>query len=250
MKRWMAALLGLTAGVWGTAVYAGTVPAAWQLGMEVVPVAHLPGAKVRTPARLEMLLAQTRMGRWDVRAAPSPLATLAAQDITVWMGPLLRDVSLPDAWRQSPLGWSASPMAIMRSDTRIGAWQQLRDRTVCLARDGRYVGELAARFKAREQVYPSVADALLALRAGLCDATVQDEGLLRELLRFPEWKKFSAQLAPYRHEDLTVVVRDDVPVPNEFSQAVNPAKLRALARQQAKDIAFEVYLDQVVPDCH
>jgi hypothetical protein len=28
------------------------------------------------------------------------------------------------------------------------------------------------------------------------------------------------------------------------------ATLRAAVKQQARDIAFEVYLDQTVPDCH
>jgi len=33
-------------------------------------------------------------------------------------------------------------------------------------------------------------------------------------------------------------------------QATSPERLRELARRQARDIAFEVYLDQTVPDCH
>jgi len=159
---------------------------------------------------------------------------------------------LPEGVERVPLGWSASPMAIMRSDTTIGRWEELKHHTVCLAADGRYRGELAARYGAVEQVYPSATDALLALRTGQCDATVQDEGFLRELLKFPEWHKFSATLAPYRHQSLVRLVRADLPSAQRLSlsRVTGIATLQAAAQRQARDIAFEVYLDQTVPDCH
>jgi len=35
-----------------------------------------------------------------------------------------------------------------------------------------------------------------------------------------------------------------------LATATSPGRLAALTADQARDIAFEVYLDQVVPDCH
>jgi polar amino acid transport system substrate-binding protein len=114
------------------------------------------------------------------------------------------------------------------------------------------VGELSARFAAIEQVYPSATDALLALRTGQCDAAVEDEGFLRALLKYPEWRKFSAQLQPYRTAALTQLRRPELPEAGRqaLRQALAPASLRRQAAEQAKAIAFEVYLDQTVPDCH
>src|SRR5690606_38095356 len=95
-----------------------------------------------------------------------------------------------------PTGHRLQRMAIMRSDTDIKSWQQLKGRTVCVARGGLYTGTIAAQFGAVEIEYPAPADALLALRVGECDATVHEASLLSALLKFPEWKKFSATLRP------------------------------------------------------
>ena len=54
----------------------------------------------------------------------------------------------------------------MRSDTDIGSWQALAGRTACVVDSGPYSGEIAERFGAIEQRYPSATDVLLAVRAG------------------------------------------------------------------------------------
>jgi polar amino acid transport system substrate-binding protein len=209
---------------------------------------------VRTPVQLEALL--IRAGTDGVRlqqvAASQAVDRIRGGTLDAWVGAVPPQSLLPEGVERVPLGWSASPMAIMRSDTTIGRWEELKHHTVCLAADGRYRGELAARYGAVEQVYPSATDALLALRTGQCDATVQDEGFLRELLKFPEWHKFSATLAPYRHQSLVRLVRADLPSAQRLSlsRVTGIATLQAAAQRQARDIAFEVYLDQTVPDCH
>lgn len=260
--RWW--LAGGMAGLWlsgalcgALASPQGTEPAHDQsvvVGIPVVPAETAPGAKVRTPVRMEALAGAAVAG-------PAHLSPVSAADAAVqlqtkaldaWIGVLPGDQALPSSIRATPLRWSASPMAIMRTDTDIHGWKALRGRTVCLVRDGRYVGELAARFDAREQLYPSSTDALLALRTGQCDLTVQDEAFLRQLLKFPEWKKFSASLTPYRYANLVRLTPRDQSREKEAAlrKATEPASLQALAEQQARDIAFEVYLDQDVPDCH
>lgn len=225
-----------------------------RLGIARVPPAPIPGAKVRTPVQLEALL--IRVG--DRGVQPQPVTAEQAGDLIhqktldAWVGALPPQASLPEDVRHVALAWSASPMAIMRSDTTIRRWEDLKHHSVCLAADGRYRGELVSRYGAIERVYPSATDALLALRTGQCDATVQDEGFLRELLKFPEWHKFSATLEPYRHQDLVRLTRSDLPAAQRalLSRETGPAALRSAAKKQARDIAFEVYLDQTVPDCH
>jgi len=177
---------------------------------------------------------------------------LADGTLDAWVGVWPAAAGVPAGVRHTALAWSVAPMAIMRTDTDIRSWADLSGRTVCLSEDGRVTGELSARFGAIEQIYASATDALLALRIGQCDAAVQDEDFLKQLLTFPEWQKFSAQLAPYRSQTLTRLMRADLPAPRKTAvrQATAPDRLRELTRQQAQDIAFEVYLDQTVPDCH
>src|SRR5690606_894540 len=93
------------------------------------------------------------------------------------------------------LDYRAAPMAIMRTDSKIRRWEQLRGRTVCVAEGSAHVGALQGRYGAIEFVRSTLAEALLDLRTGGCDAMVHDSVLLEELLRLPEWKKFSRRLA-------------------------------------------------------
>lgn len=189
------------------------------------------------------------------------LRALANGDIDAWVGVPDAGVSLaaappqgalPAGVRRDALAWSASPMAILRTDTDIGDWAALAGRTVCVAADGRTVGELAARFGAFEQLAPSMAAALLALRTGACDAAVADESLLQRLATYPEWSKFSARLAPYRSARLELLSRADLPwgQRRRLRRLVSASMLQSAGATQAKDIAFEVYMDQDAPDCH
>ena len=255
LAGWMAVLLAVQGH--GSALAADTAPAAgdgWRLGVADVPEPQVPGAKVRTPVRIEVLAGQMGQGSAPLQqvAADQAVQQLAEGALDAWVGVMSSAADVPSGVRRTALAWSAAPMAIMRTDTDIHDWSDLSGRTVCLSKDGRVSGELSARFGAIEQIYASATDALLALRIGQCDAAVQDEDFLKQLLAFPEWKKFSAQLAPYRQEPLTRLMRADLPAPRKTAvqQATSPVRLRELVHQQAQDIAFEVYLDQTVPDCH
>lgn len=146
-------------------------------------------------------------------------------------------------------------MAIMRTDTDIKSWEQLKGRTVCVAEDGKYVGKLAETYGATEQVYRAPADSLLALRIGECDAAVHDDTMLKALLRFPEWKKFSASLPPGNAaSQYFLVPADDRELADRLRKLVagwqRTGYYGKLIAEMTHDIAFEVYLDQTVPDCH
>ncbi len=249
------ALPGTGAAAAGSAPGSAAAGDGWILGVEDVPAPQAPGAKVRTTARIEVLAGRTGRGAAPLRAVDAGQAArqVAGGELDAWVGVWLGEgAAPPEGVRATALAWSAGPMAIMRTDTDIHAWSDLGGRTVCLSADGRVSGELSARFGAIEQIYASAADALLALRIGQCDAAVQDEDFMKQLLAFPEWKKFSARLAPYRTQALTRLVREDLPAPRKAAvrQATSPERLRELARGQARDVAFEVYLDQTVPDYH
>lgn len=154
-----------------------------------------------------------------------------------------------------PVGYTARPMAVMRSDTDIKTWPQLKGRKVCISEGGLYTGTLAARYGALEVIKRAPADSLLAIRVGECDAAVHDSMMLEELIKLPEWKKFSARLPAGAGMQLAFQVpTGDEKTANRLRQVVkewSAAKLpEQLIKKAVRHIAFEVYLDQDVPDCH
>lgn len=180
---------------------------------------------------------------------------LASQKADVVLAAISDRAAIPPSMMAIDTGYTLRPMAIMRSDTDIKAWEQLKGRKVCVSEGGLYVGKLAAKYGAIEQVVRAPADSLLALRIGACDAAVHDSALLEELGRLPEWKKFSARLSPGAPSSLAFLI----PATDSQGQAglkrvVNAWSsshaINQLSNKRARQIAFEVYLDQDVPDCH
>lgn len=230
-------------------------------GMSDVMPAYQAGQKFRTPETVESALAEdvathlqasltavrTEQGRQtqllDGGKADFVLATIDDND------PLLRSATVV------PTGYSAGAMAIMRTDTDIKSWQQLKGRIVCVSQGGGYVGKIAARHGAIEKVFKAPADALLALRIGDCDAAVHDSTMLEALIKLPEWKKFSASLPVGPLSSLVFIAPAGDATTAGFLRQI-AAKWRKdnhiaqLTNKRVRSIAFEVYLDQDVPDCH
>lgn len=229
------------------------------VGVHYVPPPLVDGAKVRTPESIETLLVAevarglNRTTKFVRREAAPELVPEDSADFAV--------VDLPEPGPSGngsimiATGQVTRPMAIMRTDTDIKSWAQLKGRTVCVSEDGRYVGRIAQRYGAIEQVHRAPADSLLALRIGQCDAAVHDDTLLKALLRFPEWKKFSASLPPGEASAQYFVVPAGNPelakrLKKQVDLWKNQGHYGKLIADMTRDIAFEVYLDQAVPDCH
>jgi polar amino acid transport system substrate-binding protein len=237
-----------------------------QRGKLVAGVSHVvppykAGTKFRTAEGVETALAENIAGRLKATAttlrfnpaAPGKLLATGKADL------VLAALSESDPLRGSaavvPTGYSAGPMAIMRNDTDIKTWQQLKGRKVCVSRDSLYAGMPAAKFGAIEKIYNAPADSLLALRTGACDAAVHDSVMLEELLKLPEWKKFSARLPVGPRTTLTFIAPAGDAATVAYLRQVSEdwratGYLSGLTSKMARQIAFEVYLDQDVPDCH
>lgn len=232
-----------------------------KLGMPYVVPPHQPGAKVRTPEGLAPILAERLATHLPIapvevespeKAVTAPAGQAAVDALLL---PVATGENAPAQAVFIPTGYRAGIMAIMRTDTDIKRWEDLKGRTVCIAEGGGLAGQLQARYGAIEQVYRAPADALLNLRIGTCDAAVHDSTMLQALLEFPEWKKFSAQLPVLQERDLAFVVspgNEEVArvLQTQVAEWRQDDLLKKLTRQAARDIAFEVYLDQEVPDCH
>lgn len=241
-------------------VQAAGAPAAGKqlaVGLHYVVPPFIGGAKVRTPETPDSAMAEelaTRLGR-ELDAVRLDEAKSGGGHAALSLATMARGQPVPPSTVALPVGYVARPMAIMRTDTDIKTWEQLKGRRVCLSEGGRYVGVMAARYGAVEYVHKAPADSLLALRTDGCDAAVHDDIMLKELVKLPEWKKFSASLPPGDRSDLVFLA----PAADERMLGVLKDLIRewesskyqaAMTRQRVRDIAFEVYLDQVVADCH
>lgn len=242
------------------AAEAGAASGPLALGMSYVVPPHVPGSKVRTPEGLAPLLAEHLDEKLPLRAVTVPPPSAAAgeaepRQADAWLLPLNEDEASRETGTVIPTGYRAGIMAIMRTDTDILSWEDLRGRTVCLAEGGGLAGQMQARHGAIEKVFRAPADALLDLRIGGCDAAVHDSTMLEALLEFPEWQKFSARLPVREERDLAFIVPDNAPALAQVLQSQvkewrESDLLAKLTSQSARDIAFEVYMDQEVPDCH
>lgn len=231
------------------------------VGIGYVAPTYAAGAKFRTSETMDAALAADIGKR--LQAAPSALRTdsanrlpsLAAGKADVVLAAIPEIDPLRRLALVVPTGYSAGPMAIMRSDTAIKTREQLKGRTVCLSEGGLYVGTIAARYGAIEKIFKAPADSLLALRTGGCDAAVHDDTMLEELLKLPEWKKFSARLPVGPRTSLVLAVPAGERDAAMFLQQVArdwhaTGYLDDQMKKNVRNIAFEVYLDQSVPDCH
>ncbi|OGB26870.1 MAG: ABC transporter substrate-binding protein [Burkholderiales bacterium RIFCSPLOWO2_02_FULL_57_36] len=231
------------------------------VGMHHVVPPYVAGAKFRTPENIDSALAEAVSGSMKLKLNTVPVPAKEAAKALASRKADIALAAIPDAdpLRKSvvivPTGYSSGPMAIMRSDTDIKTWEQLKGRKVCVSGDGRYAGTIAEKYGATEVIFRAPADALLALRIGGCDAAVHDSAVLAQLIKLPEWKKFSARLpiGPVSPLVFTVPAKD-----TQTARLLNRVAdewfatgyLTQLTEKMARNIAFEVYLDQNVPDCH
>ncbi len=229
-------------------------------GIHYVVPEYRGGMKFRTPetldnALLEDVAKRAQLPLTAVAASGRPAQLLASGKADIAIAMLSDSDPLHRTHTVIPTGYSAGPMAIMRTDTDIKTWEQLKGRKVCVSEGGIHVGTIAAKYGAVEQVYRAPADALIAVRVGECDAAVHDSAMLEELIKYPEWKKFSARLPAGPRSTLAFIVpAADKKRAAYLKQVVSDWSTNGHVDKQLKtavrNIAFEVYLDQTAPDCH
>jgi polar amino acid transport system substrate-binding protein len=228
------------------------------VGVERVEAPYVAGAKFRTPEGIEQMLAQDLAQRLQIKLTARRIDPAQRNNQPATDFQLITSADNDPLYRTAtviPTGYSSGPMAIMRTDTTIKSWPQLKGRTVCVLEGGPYAGTLTAQYGAIEQRYKAPADSLLALRTGACDAAVHDSAMLEELIKLPEWKKFSSQLPARSQRGLVLITsRNDTATADFLRQTVADWRAKDSIQQfltkSVRNIAFEVYLDQNVPDCH
>ncbi|MET0333022.1 MAG: transporter substrate-binding domain-containing protein [Rhizobacter sp.] len=153
------------------------------------------------------------------------------------------------------IGHLIEPSVALRSDTPVRRWSDLRGRRVCVSKAFTQAAVIAKQAGAQLTVVDAPAQALANLRTGACDAAFGEEAQLRELFKHKEWQKFSATLPPAASEALVLAVpraRADVVAAarRAVAQVGDAQQWDRRHRQWVASVAFEVYLDQIGPDCH
>ncbi|HYG44791.1 MAG TPA: transporter substrate-binding domain-containing protein [Bordetella sp.] len=249
---------------------------AHQRGVLVVGVPYLAppalaGAKIRTPERLDSVMA-TRLGEQLglpvrlVQIDPARRAlTLADGTVDLVVADRMAGQSAAGVDTSSvdtsgvavvPAGYQARPKAVIRSDTSLRNWKQVKGRSVCMSSAAFQAQALAAQWGGVVRTYRVPSDALVAVREGACDIGLVDDTVWGPLMQFPEWQKFSATLpldGP-QSERVWLARADDTAARQWLAAAMQQWQRqgiwRAMAAKWARDVAFDVYLDQEVPDCH
>ncbi|AXA70231.1 ABC transporter substrate-binding protein [Achromobacter insolitus] len=239
--------------------------AARERGELVVGVPYLApppaaGAKIRTPDGLDAAMSD-RLGQslgLPVRlrqVSPGEAASaLAAGQVDVVLadgvGPQ------PESVAAQPTGYGARPKAVIRSDTKLRRPADVRGRSVCMAEAATASKALAESWGAVVRTYRVPSDALVAVREGSCDVGLVDDAVWEPLVRFPEWKKFSSTLTAdgARRERVWLLPAADSASSSWLGQEMRAwdraGAWKAMTAKWARDVAFDVYLDQEVPDCH
>jgi polar amino acid transport system substrate-binding protein len=231
------------------------------VGLDYPLLPYVAGAKFRTPESPDSILAEVLAKRLKLPlgtpriSAAGVIPALQTGRVDLVLVTQADNVAASGELSLIATGYSAGAMAIMRSDTNIKRWEQLKGRTVCLSEGGAYVGKMAAQYGAIEKVQRAPADSLLSLRIGACDAAVHDDTMLNALLKLPEWKKFSARLPVQNRQSMMFAVRaSDMATIAYLKQVAadwsGSGFWDDLKKKWVNNVAFEVYLDQNVPDCH
>lgn len=231
-----------------------------RIGVVYVPPEIPPGGKVKAHERLDEQISEDLAGRLGAKAK---LVQVEAEQVDALLQAGTIDMallSLPP--RQGghagfvATGYRSYPKAVIRSDTRIRNISALKGANACVvnvaygARQGALLAGASLKF------FESPSDALVAVREGRCDLGFIDSTVWQAFMKFPEWRKFSATLdMKDQATELYLVTRQDQPVDIRFLEKTAKAwqQQRAWqkwAKQWATDVAFDVYMDQEVPDCH
>lgn len=264
--------LALAAAAWAAPPReADPFPQARARGLLVVGVPYLAppaaaGAKVRTPERLDTVMAERLGARLGlpvkvVQVEPARRgAVLADGSVDLLLADRVAGQSAPGLEAPGvalvPTGYAARPKAVIRSDTPMRRWQDARGRSVCMASAAFQAQALAARWGTVVRTFRVPSDALVAVREGACDIGLVDDTTWAALMKFPEWKKFSATLPPDGPpaERVWLARAGDGAAADWLAAAMadwrNEGAWQAMAGKWAREVAFDVYLDQEVPDCH
>ncbi|OZI44857.1 ABC transporter substrate-binding protein [Bordetella genomosp. 5] len=235
-----------------------------RVGVAYVTPVPAAGAKIRTAERLDGPVA-TRLGerlglpvQW-VQVDPAAAAQALAQgrvDVVLVSRPAQaqgKAAGTDAAASWVAAGYAPRPKAVIRSDTPLRQWEDVRGKIVCMTSAATAAQRLAGQHGATLQIHKVPSDALVAVREGSCDVGVLDDTVWAPLMAYPEWRKFSATLTaagPRQELGWYAPPAQAAWLKGEMQRWTRDGAWKAMTDKWARDVAFDVYLDQEVPDCH
>lgn len=159
----------------------------------------------------------------------------------------------PDQPASLATGYRSGLTVAMRTDTDIHTWDQIKGRTVCFTQTNSAARHAILARGAIPVPQSAPALSLVKIRTGDCDAALHEAALLDRLFALPDWQKFSASLPPL--EESALVLRAASPdLSPQMRQALadisSDKAWQVRTEKWARNVAFEVWLEQDAPDCH
>ncbi|MBA1264479.1 transporter substrate-binding domain-containing protein [Stutzerimonas stutzeri] len=154
-----------------------------------------------------------------------------------------------------PLYYQSVPAALTANEGGVADWQHLRNQPVCLVAASPYAQLVTQRFGAQPREYPSTAHALIGLKLGECRSVVDDQRLLAEIAKLPEWRRYDSLLAalPEGEQQLRISTPDAVlqaRIDGLLAQWKEEGTLEELIRFWIDEVAFQAYVLADTLDCH
>ncbi len=152
-----------------------------------------------------------------------------------------------------PTGYQSGLTVAMRTDTDIANWTDIAGRKICFTDTNTQARDLIADFGGIPVAERAPAFSLMKVRNGECDAGLHEAALLHQLFQRPEWQKFSASLPVQRQATLVLSVADPASLPQVQAALAPITTDQAWQRRSARwarNVAFEVWMEQDAPDCH
>lgn len=150
-------------------------------------------------------------------------------------------------------GYRSGLTVAMRTDTDIKTWGQIAGRKICFTRTNTRARDLIATLGGIPVAEIAPAFSLMKVRTGECDAGLHEAALLQQLFRLPEWHKFSATLPVQAQASLVLSAPDPASLPlvqATLAPLTTDAAWQVRSTRWARNVAFEVWMEQDAPDCH
>lgn len=232
-----------------------------RVGLDVAAMPLSNGTRNYTDEGFEARFADELARHLGAEVILVPLSR-TEQTLALWQGHVdvvltrsANDASTADKVLALPTGFQSGLSVAMRSDTQVRQWRELAGQVVCASASNVRALALASALDGNLKALPAPAQALAQVRTGECAAVILDRAQLDPLFQRKEWLKFSATLPPTEPSRLVAEVSTDRPdlaatVRAAVAQIGTTARWDERREKWAANVAFEVYFDQIGPDCH
>lgn len=150
---------------------------------------------------------------------------------------------------------SGRGVALVLRGGSVQTQRDLRGRAVCASRESPYAGRAALHLGATLQRFDRPLDALLAFQAGECAALIDDEYVIRSLLKQPDWAYYKALAGSFEAAPAFIAVRGKDAASAVYVERVvddwrRQRWLNSVREDQATQLAFEMFNAENDLYCH